>query len=86
MFQNTGPFFFGCGSGRVSDAEYARVLAIAEKHDAYFVRVRLPDNGPRYWFETRNYGDPFNGATARAVLDEVGEVRTVEPARARAGR
>lgn len=72
---------FGPGNGRVTDAEFARIEAIASAHDATFIRYREPGRGgrERYWFECRNLGEPFNGATARAVLDAVGEVATVQP-------
>ena len=71
-----GEYHFGLGRGRVSAAEAERVNQIAKKHDAYFVSVSLPGEGPRYWFSTENLGSPFDQRTARTVMEEVGSVRT----------
>jgi hypothetical protein len=70
-------YMFGLGDGRVGEAEATRIDGIARTHGAYFVRYRAPGSGPRFWFATRNYGDPFNGATARAVLCAVGPIKRV---------
>ena len=64
-------YHFGVGRGRVSTAIAGRVEKIARKHDATFTSVTLPGDGPRYWFSTRNYGAPHNGATAKAVFDDL---------------
>lgn len=83
-------FFFGVGGGRISKAEIKRVEKIAGKHDSTFTVVtgnsghctcgygcridRCPNK--RWWFSTRNYGSPFDQQTAKAVMDEVGQIKT----------
>lgn len=67
---------FGVGNGRVSRSEAKRCDAIARKHGAVFVSPNLPE-GPRYWFEAPGKGHPFDAATARAVLRDVGAVRVM---------
>lgn len=71
-------YFFGLGKGRVSDTERKRLDKIAEKHGAWFCPYRDPAEGPRYWFACPNRGEPFNGQTARAVMTEVGEIKTTK--------
>lgn len=70
-----GEHFFGTGRGRVSGRESARVDRIARRHGASFVAVSLPGDGPRFWFACPNRGEPFDGATARAVMAEVERVK-----------
>lgn len=60
-------YHFGVGHGKVSKAQAQQLNRIARKYDANFVAADMPE-GPRYWFTTDNYGAPFDGATARAVL------------------
>jgi len=63
--------YFGLGRGDVGPGVYQQAAAIAAKHGAHLVHVDLPGEGPRYWFAARNYGAPFDGATERAVLDDL---------------
>lgn len=61
---NNGPYFFATGRG----VPWAprKMEAIARKHGADFVTVRLPD-GPQYWAECPNRGCPFDRDTQAAV-------------------
>jgi len=62
---------FGLGRGRVPSGRADAIDRIARAHGAAFVAVTLPGDGPRYWFACRNYGEPFDSATARTVIDAV---------------
>ena len=64
-------YFFGLGRGRPSKRKERKINKIAEKHDAYFIVYDDPAQGWRYWFATRNYGEPFNGATRDAVASDL---------------
>lgn len=69
----SAPFMFGYGFGAVSAREWKRCEAHARNHGATFVSADMPE-GPRYWFEAPNKGEPFNHSTARAVMGAVGRV------------
>lgn len=79
-------FQFGLGYGKVSGREKERAKGIARKHGAEFVAYRGLEcvcgrgcrNGcnHRYWFTAPNRGEPFDSMMVRAVLAEVGEVRS----------
>jgi hypothetical protein len=82
-----GAYTFGLGEGKISGRERARIDKIAEKHGATFVTHRGPEcrcgrgciggcHG-RYWFVGPNTGQPFDGNLARALLAEVGVIRTM---------
>lgn len=60
---------FGVGNGRVPEIIARGLDRIAKRHGATFIAVVLPE-GPRYWFDAQSLGEPFDGATRRAVLDE----------------
>ena len=62
---------FGVHNGRLSAAEITRHERIAKKHDSTFVYARLPGEGYRSWFATRNLGEPFNGAIEQAVFEDL---------------
>jgi hypothetical protein len=64
-------YFFGVGTGKVPDVICKRLDKIATKHGATFTMVNMPGEGWRYWFACPNRGAPFDGAVAKAVLDEV---------------
>jgi hypothetical protein len=64
-------FHFGVGNGRVNSGTARRIDKIAAKHDATFVAVTLPGNGPRYWFSCANLGHPFDGAIRDAVIADL---------------
>ena len=66
-----GDHFFGLGSGRVPSSVMTAVDRIAGPHDAHIVRFDDPAQGWRYWMACPNRGAPFDGATARAVLEEL---------------
>jgi hypothetical protein len=46
-----------------------KIDRIARKHGAWFCSPNMPE-GPRYWFSAPNRGEPFDSATAKAVLTE----------------
>lgn len=66
-----GEYFFGLGRGRVKASVERRVDRIAKKHGARFVAVKLPGEGPRFWFSGPNRGEPFDRALALEVLAAV---------------
>lgn len=71
-----GEHMFGVIKGKVSEREFKRVNRIARKHGAWFTGSSdIPGTGPQYWFACQNQGHPFDGATARAVLAEVGQIK-----------
>ena len=74
---------FGCGNGHVSEVIAKRIDRIARKLGASFMTYREPDGSRRYWFSCRNRGAPFDGATAKAVLDAVAASGIVLPGAAR---
>lgn len=66
------PFMFGVCRERLSKREVNRRQRIARKHGATFVYPgAIPGSETRGWFECPNRGEPFNEATAKAVLSEV---------------
>lgn len=71
-------FHFGYGRGKLSKSEQTRVSSIARKHGATFTYALMSD-GQQYWFSTSNHGQPFDGALAKAVMTEVGEIKKVAP-------
>lgn len=64
-------FHFGVCRDKPTRREAKRMETIARKHGADLVEAKVP--GDRYlrWFEAQNRGEPFNGATAKAVLEAV---------------
>lgn len=60
-------FMFGSGPGHLTNS----ANEIAEKHDAWLVNYTEPRGEKRHWFATKNLGNPFDGATAKAVLADV---------------
>jgi hypothetical protein len=72
-------YMFGCGIGYLPK----RADRIARKHGAILVNHCDPgcrcgygciDECPecrRHWFSAQNRGEPFDGATARAVMAEI---------------
>ena len=63
--------FFGLGNGRIERDVVDAIDRIAAPHDASITTFDDPARGPRYWMSCPNRGAPFDGATARAVLDEL---------------
>lgn len=89
---NNGPYMFGVTRASFTDAEGAELEAIARLEEADFIGpVSLPGNDITGWFTCRNYGHPFDAATAAAVMERV-ERRSPElyarlyPARAGASK
>lgn len=64
---NHGPYFFGVGNGHLSQ----RAAIIARRHGAELTNYTEPNGKKRHWFETQNLGEPFNSATARAVMTDL---------------
>lgn len=63
-------FHFGTGRGKVPSATAKKIAKIAQRHGCDFYAVTMPE-GPRYWFSGPNLGAPFDGATAKVVLEAV---------------
>lgn len=63
-------FHFGVGCGELPDDVAEKIDRIAREHGARFVNPRMPE-GPRFWFTVRSWGEPFDSATAREVLEAV---------------
>lgn len=59
--------FFGLHRGHLT-AEAGRIAA---RHGAWHVNYTEPGGERRGWFACPNLGAPFDGATARAVLDDL---------------
>lgn len=73
-------YMFGAGRGHLSD----EADEIAHRHGAYLVNHTGDqcncgmgcwpgqcERAARHWFATRNYGEPFDSATARAVMRDL---------------
>lgn len=52
---------------RPTRANAARIERIARDNGATWVETTLPGVGYQSWFACRNMGEPFDGATDRAV-------------------
>lgn len=75
--------FFGVGDGRLTKTEIRRREQIARTHHAEFIYMHPesckcghghdPFECPvlHYWFACANMGEPFDSATARAVMAEI---------------
>lgn len=62
---------FGVRRGRLTAAQFALRDELAKKHSVTFEYVSIPGTGPQSWFSCRGRGEPFDRATAAAVLDEL---------------
>ena len=75
-------FLFGCGNGKVSKAEQARVAKAIQAADigcrVTFVAVDAIGVGTRYWFAAPNRGNPFDQRVADATLKAVGHIKTLQ--------
>jgi hypothetical protein len=78
-------YLFECGRGQISKRELARVRKIAKKHYVNFVIYCGPEChcgrncggcNHQYWFVGPNRGQPFDSDLAKAVMAEVGEIKT----------
>lgn len=60
---------FGLGSGELTEEARKDFDRIAGENDAWFAgNPNLPGDGYRFWFACQNRGNPFDGATATAVM------------------
>lgn len=66
-----GEFMFGVRKGKLTAREERRRERIARKHDVVFNYFNDPGNGWVSWFSGPNYGEPFDGALARAVQEDI---------------
>ncbi len=64
-------FLFCVQNGRLTAREKQRRERIARKHGVEFVCFDDPGNGWMSWFAGPNYGEPFDGALARAVRSDI---------------
>ena len=60
-------YLFGTHTGHLT----AAADRIAKRHGANHVNYTEPGGQRRGWFACQNRGDPFDGATARAVAAEI---------------
>jgi hypothetical protein len=67
--------------GRGKVLAFQRVQEIAQRHEATFHNPHLIDEGYKYWFECQNLGQPFNGATASAIQQELLKANITLPGR-----
>ena len=68
---------FLLGAGHLS----ASANRIAKRHGARLINYTEPRGEKRHWFSCKNLGAPFDGATARAVKEDLiaaGILRGVE--------
>ena len=68
---NITEYCFGVQRGRLSEKEQKRRKRIARRHGANFVYADIPGDGWKSWFTCPNRGEPFDGATRRAVMADV---------------
>ena len=66
-----GEFMFGVRKGKLTAREERRRERIARKHGVVFNYGDFPGNGWMSWFAGPNYGEPFDGALARAVRSDI---------------
>lgn len=71
MTPATSEHMFGVSREKPTRAAARRMRRIAAKHGAVLVEATIPGTGYQRWYACRNRGEPFDSATARAVLDEI---------------
>lgn len=59
--------FFGLHTGHLT----AKADQIAKKHGAWHINYTEPSGEKRGWFACRNRGNPFDQATAAAVMADI---------------
>ncbi len=64
-------FMFGFSRSKPTRAQAKKMQRAAENHDAWLIQGTFPGVGYQRWFAARNYGSPFDQATAKAVMAEV---------------
>lgn len=63
-------YIFGVTNSKLTKTEGCRRDKIARQHGGNFVGpVNIPGNSAKGWFAIPNKGEPFNGRTAKAILD-----------------
>ena len=67
-------YFFGLHSGHLTK----RADAIAKRHGAWHVNYTEPRGEKRGWFACHNCGNPFDQATAAAVMADIAAVGGIE--------
>jgi len=73
-------YHFGLTRIAVSQRTATRLDRIARKHGAnYTGPIKLPGNDVCGWFSCPNRGQPFDAATASAVLADVAEAGITYP-------
>lgn len=72
-------FIVGSGRGKVSSFIYKKVCKICKDYNVTFIAEKLPGDGYKHWFSTRNYGFPFDQATAKAVTNALNEAGIILP-------
>lgn len=59
-------------NGRVDEETAAKARTIAEQYDGDFVTAEMPE-GPRFWFEIPDTGEPFTRAKREEIYQLVRE-------------
>lgn len=72
-------FIVGSGKGKISSSTYKKVCKICKNYDVTFVAEKLPGEGYKHWFSARNYGSPFDQATAKAVTNALSQANIILP-------
>jgi len=60
-------YHFGLGPGFLPK----KADKMAREHDAWLINYDDPAEGKRHWFACKNYGEPFDSATAKAVMADL---------------
>jgi hypothetical protein len=71
MSAPSGPFMFGVTRVRPNPVDVPTIERIAHEHECSYIEGFFPGTGFQAWFETRNYGFPFDDARAKAVLSAI---------------
>ena len=64
-------YMFGVSKQKPTRKQAATMRRVAKRHDATLIETTLPGTGYQRWYTTRNYGAPFDAATARAVYADL---------------
>ena len=64
-------FMFGVSKQKPTRAQAKIMARVAKRHDACLIETTLPGTGYQRWYTARNYGAPFDAATARAVYADL---------------
>ena len=68
----SGPYLFGLRSGTLTRAQVSAREKVAKRHGCRFIYGKMPE-GFKSWFECEAQGVPFDQATEREVLAEIGD-------------